>query len=32
MVNVLGLEGLSEAERQDAQAIIQMFISEMDQR
>ncbi|KAG6069289.1 hypothetical protein E4U32_000003 [Claviceps aff. humidiphila group G2b] len=31
MVNVLGLEGLSEAERQDAQAIIQKFISEMDQ-
>ncbi|KAG6096913.1 hypothetical protein E4U14_007849 [Claviceps sp. LM454 group G7] len=31
MVDVLGLEGLSEAERQDAQAIINKFISEMGQ-
>ncbi|KAG6312562.1 hypothetical protein E4U44_003251 [Claviceps purpurea] len=30
MVDVLGLEGLSEAERQDAQAILQKFVSEMD--
>ncbi|KAG5934274.1 hypothetical protein E4U59_006314 [Claviceps monticola] len=31
MVDVLGLEGLFEAERQDAQAILKTFVSEMDQ-